>query len=468
MGNIDDLLVETIQTIAPMIEAKTISPVELTEAMLRRIEKIDKNIGSYALVTPDLAIKEARRAESEIIAGNYLGALHGVPIALKDLIDVANVPTECASTILRGNIPQTNATVVEKLKAAGAITLGKLNLTEFALYGYHPEFTPPANPWNLKHWAGVSSSGSGAATAASLCYASLGTDTGGSIRFPSASCGVVGIKATFGKISRHGVFPLSDTLDHTGPIARCVMDAALMLSILEGRDPKDPSTRTDPKSDYYGAARKGLDGFKIGLDPIYCSKGCDTEMSAATFKAVDLLKVAGATIVTLSAPELENAAEHWLNICSVDALIAHKGLFPERREDYGPVFRALLEHGEKVTSVEYAEATRQRQHTTALINELLTKTDVIVCPAMPTIAGPQTDYPPQQVASVEDIGPLVKFAAPTNFSGHPSITIPNGFSANGIPTGMQFIGRHGDEASIIRAAAAYEELTDWKKFQPQL
>jgi amidase len=451
-----------------MIETKTISPIELTEAMLHRIEEIDKSIGSYALVTPDLAMEDARRAESEIIAGNYLGALHGIPIALKDLIDVANVPTECASTILRGNIPHTNATVVEKLKSAGAVTLGKLNLTEFALYGYHPEFTPPANPWNLEHWAGVSSSGSGAATAASLCYASLGTDTGGSIRFPSASCGVVGIKATFGKISRHGVFPLSDTLDHTGPIARCVMDAALMLSILEGRDPKDPSTRTDPTSDYYDASRKGLAGFKIGLDPIYCSEGCDTEMSAATFSAVDLLKAAGATIVALNAPELNNAAEHWLNICSVDALMGHKGLFPERREDYGPVFRALLEHGEKVTSVEYAEATRQRQHTTALINELLTRANVLVCPAMPTIAGPQTDYPPQQVAAVEDIGPLVKFAAPTNFSGHPSITIPNGFSANGMPTGMQFIGRHGDEASIIRAAAAYEKLTDWKKYKPPL
>jgi len=466
MGNIDDLLLETIQTIAPMIESKTISPVELTEAMLNRIESVDKSIGSYALVTPDLAMDEARLAESQIIAGNYLGALHGVPIALKDLIDVANVPTECASTILRGNIPRTNATVVEKLKSAGAVTLGKLNLTEFALYGYHPEFTPPANPWNLEHWSGVSSSGSGAATAASLCYASLGTDTGGSIRFPSAACGVVGIKATFGKISRHGVFPLSDTLDHTGPIARCVKDAALMLSILEGRDPKDPSTRTDPISDYFGATCKGLSDFKIGLDPIYCSKGCDTEMSAATFTAVDLLKNAGATIVPLDAPDLENAARHWLSICSVDALMSHKELFPERREDYGPVFRALLEHGETVTSVEYAEATRQRQHTTALINDLLSKADVIVCPAMPTIAGPQSDYPPQQVAAVEDIGPLVKFAAPTNFSGHPSITIPNGFSASGMPTGMQFIGRHGDEASIIRAAAAYEELTDWQKHKP--
>lgn len=466
MTTIAKLTTATIAEVAPLIERREISPVELTEAMLARIEALDGKINSYLLVTNDLALKQARAAEAEISSGHYRGPLHGIPIALKDLVNTAGIATTCASTILRDFKPGYDAAVVERLQAAGTITLGKLNLTEFALYGYHPDFEPPHNPWNLEYWSGVSSSGSGAATAASLCFGCLGTDTGGSIRFPAAACGIVGIKATFGKVSRYGVFPLADTLDHIGPMTRCVADAATMLGVLEGRDPRDGSTRIDPQSDYAAAIAQGCQGLRIGIDRTYCTTDTDPLMSDALFAAVELMSEHGATVVELNAPEIANAAEHWMAVCAVDALIGHKDLYPQRADEYGPVFRSLLEHGTTVSAVEYARATRQRQETRALIDELLEGIDVMVCPAMPAPAGPQPG--PQDVMPVADVAPLVRYAAPTNFSGHPSITLPNGFTPTGLPTAMQFIGRHGDEASIIRAAAAYEAMTDWHKRRPAL
>lgn len=464
----EDVLTATLTDVARLIETRAVSPVELTEAMLARIEALDGRIRSYLLVTGDLALAQARAAEAEIRRGSYRGPLHGVPIALKDLVNTAGIATTCASVILRDFVPDYDAAVVERLNAAGAVTLGKLNLTEFALYGYHPDYEPPCNPWNLDYWAGVSSSGSGAATAASLCYGSLGTDTGGSIRFPSAACGVVGIKPTFGKVSRYGVFPLADTLDHIGPMTRSVADAAAMLTVLEGRDPRDGATRTDPPGDYASALRQDLEGMRIGIDREYCTTDTDPAMTKAVFDAVALMADAGATIIELNAPELADAAEHWMATCSVDALVGHENLFPERADDYGPVFRSLLEHGNGVSASEYMIAQRQRQATRALLDELLSGIDVIVCPAAPSPAVPQSEFPPQQVAPVEGIAALVRFAAPTNFSGNPSLTLPNGFTDDGIPLAMQFIGRHGDEASVIRAGAGYEASTDWHRRRPPL
>jgi amidase len=466
MAGVDELTTATIAEVAPLLRQREISATELTEAMLARIARLDGKIASYLLVTDELARSEARNADAEIGAGNYRGPLHGIPIALKDLINTTGIPTTCASTILRDFRPGYDAAVVERLQAAGAVTLGKLNLTEFALYGYHPEYEPPHNPWDLRCWSGVSSSGSGAATAASLCYASLGTDTGGSIRFPSAACGVVGIKATFGKVSRFGVFPLSDTLDHIGPMARCVADAATMLSALEGRDPRDAATRTDAPSDYTAAMALGCHGLRIGIDRDYSTTATDPRMSEALFTATEVMRDNGATIVELNSPEIADAALHWMAVCAVDALIGHKDFYPEHAADYGPAFRALLEYGETVSARDYARACRQSQATRALIDELLAGIDVIACPAMPAPAGLQP--PPQDVMAVADVAPLVRFTAPTNFSGHPSITVPNGFTPEGMPTAMQFIGRHGDEASIIRAAAAYEGLTAWHSRRPSL
>ncbi len=468
MSDLSELLTKNIQELAPLIKNKEISPTELTKGMLSRIEKYDDEIHSYSLVTADKAISDAELAEKQILKGECLGPLHGIPIAYKDLIYTADIPTKCASTLMENFVPSYDATVVEKLQAAGSVMLGKLNLTEFALYGYHPKLEFPRNPWNKDHWAGVSSSGSGAATAASLCFASLGTDTGGSIRFPAAACGIVGIKPTFGKVSRYGVFPLADTLDHIGPMARSVWDAAAMLQILEGRDPRDASTRLDKETNYLQEIGKDISGLKIGIDRVYCTTDTDPEMTTALFKSIELLEENGATILELTAPELYDAAEHWMTICSVEALISHQQFFPKHREDYGPVFRALLEYGEKVDSVAYARATRQRQSTNALINELLSGIDVMVCPGMPNPAPSISAVPPQAVSPIEEIPPLVRFSAPTNFSGHPSITLLNGFTEDGLPTSMQFIGKKGEESTLIKISSAYEKMTNWHKMRPLL
>lgn len=468
MTTTSELCTAPLLSVAKLIERKDISPVELTEAMLARIADLDGKVKSYLLVTTDLAMAQARSAEAEIMGGDYRGPFHGMPIALKDLVNTEGIATTCASVILKDFKPDYDAAVVERLNAAGAVTLGKLNMTEFALYGYHPDFEPPCNPWNLDYWSGVSSSGSGAATAASLCYACLGTDTGGSIRFPSAACGVVGIKAAFGKVSRYGVFPLADTLDHIGPMARTVADAAAMLRVLEGRDPRDASTRTDPFCDYSQYIDRGIKGMRIGIDRTYSTTDTDPGMADALFTAVDLMAELGAEIVELTSPELADAADHWMATSSVDALLGRKNFYPQRAADCGPVFRSLLDHGAGVSAEEYARAQRQRQATKALLQELLTDIDVMVCPAAPSPAMPQSDFPPQQVAPSEDISPLVRFSAPTNFAGNPSITLPNGFTEEKIPLAMQFIGRHGNEAGIIQAAAAYEAATAWHKARPPL
>ena len=468
MSPLSELLTRTITDVAPLIAKREVSPVELFEAQLERIAAHDASLHSYLLLTAELGRAQALAAEREIAAGDYRGPLHGIPLGLKDLICTKGIPTTCASPILRDFKPLLDAAIVEKLYAAGALCTGKLNLTEFALYGYHPEFDYPRNPWNTDYWAGVSSSGSGVAVAASLCFGAIGTDTGGSIRFPSAACGVVGLKPTFGKVSRHGIFPLADTLDHIGPMTRSVADCALMLAALEGRDERDPSTRSDPAVDYLAEIARGAEGIRIGIDRDYCTEDTDAEMREACFRACYILHGQKMIVQDVSLPGITDVAAHWQDTCAVDALLRHREWFPARAADYGPVFRALLEYGLTVTAEDYARGQKLRQFTMALFDKAFREVDVIVCPAAPSPAMPQSQFPPQQVAPPEAVAPLVRYSAPTNFSGHPSLTVPNGFTADGLPTAMQFIGRHGEEATLLRVAAAYEQATGWHKRRPPL
>ena len=468
MSPLSELLTRTITDVAPLIAKREVSPVELFEAQLERIAAHDASLRSYLLLTAELGRAQALAAEREIAAGDYRGPLHGIPLGLKDLICTKGISTTCASPILRDFKPLLDAAIVEKLYAAGALCTGKLNLTEFALYGYHPEFDYPRNPWNTDYWAGVSSSGSGVAVAASLCFGAIGTDTGGSIRFPSAACGVVGLKPTFGKVSRHGIFPLADTLDHIGPMTRSVADCALMLAALEGRDERDPSTRSDPAVDYLAEIARGAEGIRIGIDRDYCTEDTDPEMREACFRACYILHGQKMIVQDVSLPGITDVAAHWQDTCAVDALLRHREWFPARAADYGPVFRALLEYGLTVTAEDYARGQKLRQFAMALFDKAFREVDVIVCPAAPSPAMPQSQFPPQQVAPPEAVAPLVRYSAPTNFSGHPSLTVPNGFTADGLPTAMQFIGRHGEEATLFRVAAAYEQATGWHKRRPPL
>ena len=467
MADIDELLGSTIAEVSGLIERREVSPVALVEAQLARIAALDGRIGSHLLVTADLAREQAGRAEREIAAGRYRGRLHGIPLGLSDLVATRGIPTTCGSPMLRDFRPDHDAAVVEKLAAAGAVCTGKLALAEFGFDGYHPAFTPPHNPWQPAHEAGMSAGGAAAATAASLCFGALGTDTGGSLRGPAAACGVVGLKPTFGRISRHGVFPLADTLDHVGLVTRSVADAAIVLAVLEGRDSRDPVSRHDPQVDYLAAVAAGAGGLRVGIDRAYCAADTDPAQADATARACFILKGQGLDIVDIDLAGITETCAHWLATCAVDALQRHREFFPRRAGEYGPAFRALLEHGLAVSAEAYALGQRARQATTGLLDAALRDVDCLLCPASPRPAQPSRDLPPH-AAAPPALAALLRFSAPTNFSGHPSVTVPNGFTADGLPTAMQFIGRHGDEATVLRAAGAYERATGWHRRRPSL
>lgn len=463
-----DLCFKTLTELADLIRRKEVSPVEATRSVLDRIEAIDGKLHSYITVLPESALKRAQEAEQAIQRGEVTGPLHGVPIAVKDLCFTRGIRTTCASKILADWAPDYNATVVEKLHAAGAVLLGKLHMTEFAYAGYHPSYQPPINPWNPNHWSGASSSGSGVATAAGLCFGSLGTDTGGSIRFPSASCGIVGIKPTYGRVSRYGVFPLADSLDHVGPMTRSVADAAAMLDVIAGFDPQDPTSRreiaavsTDPIT-----LKGGVLNLRIGVDEAYCKDASDPEVAAAVLESARVLSALGATVQEVSLSRVPEFLPIWFVICTAETAAAHEKTFPSRADDYGPGFRAFLESGTKVRGLEYAKAHASRQALCRLIDDLFQKVDLLLCPSMPTPPARIEDFHPQAVIERDSLLPLLRFTAPYDLTGNPTISLPCGFTSDGLPISLQLIGRHLEEALLCRAAHAYEQATEWHKRRP--
>ena len=316
----DDLAFATIEELAPRIAAGDVSPVELTEAQLARIEAADGRLKSYATVMADSALAEARQAEAEIAAGEYRGPLHGIPIAVKDLCYTDGVRTMGGSKVLEDFVPDFDSTVVARFRAAGAVLLGKLNMTEGAMAGYHRARQVPVNPWAADRWTGTSSSGSGVATAAGLCYASLGSDTGGSIRSPSASCAIVGLKPTWGRVSRYGVLALAESLDHVGPMTRSTWDCAAVLEVIAGDDPHDPTTLPEPAPTILDEIGAGVAGMRIGYDRRYASENVIPPIAEAVAASVQTLASLGAQIVEIELPDLRPYISHYLTLCVVEAL----------------------------------------------------------------------------------------------------------------------------------------------------
>ena len=310
---------QTIAEVGARLQSKQVSPVELTSAILGRIEALDGDLKSYATLMADSALASARTAEAEIAAGRYRGGLHGVPIAVKDLCFTTGVATMGGARVLRDFVPDFDGTVVRKLNAAGAVILGKLNLTEGAMAGYNPEFQIPVNPWGADRWSGASSSGSGVATAAGLCYGSLGSDTGGSIRFPAAACGIVGIKPTWGRVSRYGVLALAESLDHVGPMTRSASDAGVMLQAIAGHDPNDPTSLTAPVPNMLAGVAQGVRGVRIGVDERYIGDGVDSELAAAVLDGARLLESRGAVLVPVRMPDTDPLSRAWGVLCSAEA-----------------------------------------------------------------------------------------------------------------------------------------------------
>ena len=464
----DDLCNATLTDVAALLRRREMSPVELTRAMLERIGRLDGQLHSYLTVTPEVALAQARAAEAEIARGEYRGTLHGMPIGIKDLCATKGIRTTCASALLADWVPDYDATVVSRLNAAGAVMLGKLNMTEFAMSGYAPGWPIPVNPWSAGHYTGGSSSGSGVAAAASLCFAAVGTDTGGSIRFPSACCGVVGLKPTYGRVSRYGVFPLAGSLDHVGPMARSVADCAALLEAISGFDPLDTTSLQLPVPECTAALGAGIDGVRIGVDHAYISHNVQPEVTQTTLDAVAVLAELGATVVEVTLPEFdEELLDAWNPLCAGDALVAHQIFYPARAAEYGISFRTLLEYGAELRAETYARAHLKRLAFRTRFQDVFTRADAFVCPSMPFVT-PLLEFIDHYAPFTTAISTVMRFSSPFDCSGNPTLSLPSGFSADGLPHSVQFVGPWLGEALLCRVGQAYEQATSWHRRRPPL
>jgi amidase len=444
-----------------------LSSVELTKAMLARIDKVDAELHAYATVLPESALAEAAEADAALAKGENRGPLHGVPLAVKDLIAMKGVRTSAGMPVLKDRITDHDATVVTRLRAAGAVMLGKLELTEGAYASHHPDITEPVNPWNFDYWTGVSSSGSGVATAGGLCFGSLGSDTGGSIRFPSLACGTVGLKPTFGRVSRYGVWPLSETLDHIGPMTRSVGDAAAMYNALAGNDPNDPTTLSAPVPDFLAALDKGARGLKIGVDEAFLSRDVEPVVLDAATAAIDVLRGEGAEIVPVTMPPYDDVVDTWVTICGVDAAVSHAETYPARKAEYGPVLSGLIDIGHEATAVDYARATIMRQNFSGALAKLFDEVDMIAATSF-VVPTPRLDEMDDITGAPGALERLIRFTCPFDQSGSPTLSLPCGFTDSGTPLGFQLIGRHLGEDLLLRAGHAYERATVWNARHPDI
>ncbi len=448
----------TIKEASKLIREHRLSPVELTEAFLNRIDRLDAKLQSYITVLPENALSEAKDAESDIMNGIYKGDLHGIPIALKDLYDTRNIRTTASSRVMKDRIPSEDATTTSRLKSAGAILLGKLSMHEFALGG--PDHTcgfPLArNPWNIDHGPSGSSSGSGVATAAGLCMGSLGSCTGGSIRGPASICGIVGLKPTYGRVSRYGVIPLSWTLDHCGPMTWTVEDTAIMLQAISGYDPKDPTSSKVSVPNYSDSLTEDLKGVRIGI-PKHFFFADDPRIDSETLKivglAIETLQDLGAIIQEITIPSLEYIGHAQRVIMLSEAFTYHKRNLSQRPNDFGEMVREWFRMGALYSASDYIQSQRLRKSLQDEFAHIFKKVDLI---ASPTMSQPAPRFDEIELMSTVK---MLSFTSPYNMSGMPAISVPCGFTTSGLPVGLQLAARPFDEPTIIRASYTYQQKT---------
>jgi amidase len=458
----------SLSEVARLIEAREIRSSDLTQQMLDRIAAVDGRLQSYVTVMAEQAIASALHADAEIRAGRYRGPLHGVPIGVKDLCYTRGVRTMGGTKVLADFAPEYDATVVSRLEAAGAVNLGKLVLCEGAFGPYFPGRQVPVNPWDATRWSGVSSSGSGVATAAGLCFASVGTDTGGSIRYPSAVNGCVGLKPTYGRVSRHGVLALAPSMDHVGPMTRTVEDAAILFEAMAGADPLDPTSLPDSVPAARNELRQGVAGLRIGFDRRFATDDVDADVAAAMDEVLATLVRLGARVVDVTMPDVSQVGGTWLDLCYVEALGVHAATVPSRAREYGPGLRAALEAGQRVTPDALAAARKVRAEVSASIESVLNAVDCLVCPSMANSAHVKESNPFDEETAESWAGNVRNdiFCQPFNFSGSPTLSVPCGFSADGLPLSVQFVGRRLGESVLCRVGHAYEQATQWHLRHP--
>ncbi len=462
----------TIATLGRAIARREVSPLEVTRECLERIARLDAKIRSFITVDAEGALATARELEAELAAGLSRGPLHGVPLAYKDLCHILGLPSSCGTATREYFSAEHECTGVSRLREAGTVTLGKLNMTELALgpFGDNAHHGDVQNPWCPGHVAGGSSSGSAAAVAAGFALGALGSDTGGSIRLPAACCGVVGLKPTYGRVSRAGVMPLSWSLDHLGPLTRTVADAALLLGIIAGHDPRDATSSRRGVPYYERLLDTPVEGLRVGLPENYFFDGLAAEMDAGVRAAARVLEGLGAEIVSLRLPDPRPVVDVSNVIARAESAAVHARIARERPHELQPAVRARLEIGFHITAHDYLQALRLRsRYTRAFVAEVFAETDALLAPVIPEPA-PALDA--VKAGTVEEVvarmGRFSRLTRPFNGLGLPALSVPCGFSPGGRPLALQVVGRPFDEATVLRLGHAYERATDWVARRPPL
>ena len=454
----------TLTEVASAIAAKQVSSHEATRALLHRIAQWQPHLNAFMSIEAEAALKAADAADAELAKGNVRGPLHGVPLAHKDMYYDAGHVVTCGSLIRRDFVASSTSTALQRLKDAGSFRLGSLGMAEFAYgpTGHNYHYGAVHNPWKSGHVTGGSSSGSGSAVGARLTFAALGSDTGGSVRMPAHFCGVTGLKTTYGRVSRAGAMPLSQSLDTVGPLARTVEDCALLLGLMAGADPEDPTASTLPVPDYLSASSASLKGLRIGVPTSYYVDDLDADVAKILDDTIAVLKREGADIVKVELPDQRQLSAASQLVLAVEAAAFHKRWLIERPQDYGPQVLMRLQNGLAIPGVLEREALRWRGPALAAHIAATSEVDAVIAPAAPlaapTIAESDVGNVPDAEAVIQR---LTRFTRPINYLGLPSLSIPSGFSAKGLPIGMQLIGRSFDEATLITIGAAFQRATDF-------
>jgi len=460
----DDLTALSLKDASDLLDARKVSPVELTRACLARIERLNPTLNAFITVTGEQALADAKAAETLIASGKRRGRLDGIPIALKDLFDTAGVRTTAGSAIFADRVPERDAEVVRRLRAAGAVMLGKLNMHEFA-YGDNSaqsHYGPVHNPWQREHIAGGSSGGSGAAVAAGLCYGALGSDTGGSIRQPAAYCGIVGLKPTYGLVSTRGVVPLSWSLDHVGPLCRTVADAALLLQPIAGYDPLDTNSLAATVPDYTNALRQKVSTLRIGIPRAVFYETLDPEIEQAVKEALQILGR-----LTASTRDVELPAYQTLPVVGAEAYAFHAPYFTKTPDLYQPMTRRRLEAGAKVSAVAYIEGRRELDRLRREVMTVFSAVDLLVTPTTPILPATIQDAAADPgTPPAAGVAPSLRNTQPFDIYGLPSISVPCGFSRSGLPIGLEISGPRLGEPLVLALAQAYERKTEWHRRTP--
>ena len=460
----------TVQTLARAIASRKISPVEATQECLARIERHDARIRAFITVDAEGALAAARACEAELIAGRSRGPLHGVPLAYKDLCHVPGLPTSCGTRTPEYFTSPIECTAVARLREAGAVTLGKLNMTELAMgpFGDNAHHGDVQNPWKTGHCAGGSSSGSAAAVAAGFALAALGTDTGGSIRLPAACCGIVGLKPTYGRVSRAGAMPLSWSLDHLGPLTRTVADAAALLALVAGHDPRDATSSRRGVPYYERLLESPITGLRVGIPENYYFDGITDEMEVAVRAAVRVLEELGARATPVRLPDPQPVVDVCNVIARSEAATVHARLVRERPHEVQPAVRLRLETGFHISAYDYLQALRLRARIARdFVQGVFGEVDALVFPVIPEPAPALEAAKAGTVAEVvARMGRFSRFTRPFNGLGLPALALPCGFSADGRPLALQIVGRPFDEATVLRVGHAYQQATAWHRRRP--